>query len=61
MATVAQPSHPDPLAPQPIQQPEERELTLKEGYIQPCQGYIERKTTILKRWEKELLCVIPGM
>ena len=64
MATAAQlgQSHDQgPPAPQPVQQPDqEREATLKEGYIQSCEGYLKRRTKILKQWKKEWLNVVPG-
>ena len=54
--------HEEPPAPQPVQAPVEQERPLLlEGYIQSCEGYLERKTKILKRWKKEYLKVAPGM
>ena len=41
-------------------QPEQVPLTLQEGYIQGCQGYLDRKTSILKRWKKRWISVEPG-
>ncbi len=63
MATPAVPAHdggPPPDA--PVQQAmREREPSLKEGFIQPCQGYLRRRSKILRRWKKEWLDVVPGM
>ena len=38
----------------------EKQPTLVEGSFQPCEGHIERRSTILKRWKKEYIKVIPG-
>ena len=40
--------------------PNKVSLTLQEGYIQECQGYLERKSRILKRWKKRWISVEPG-
>ena len=46
---------------QPVQAPEEQPRPLLlEGYIQTCEGYLERKTKILKRWKTEYFRVAPG-
>ena len=53
--------HEEPPAPQPVQAPVEQERPLLlEGYIQSCEGYLKRKTKILKRWKKEYFKVVPG-
>ena len=39
----------------------EKQPTLVEGSFQPCEGHIERRSTILKRWKKEYIKVIPGV
>ena len=53
--------HQEPPAPQPVQAPTGQERpVLLEGYIQTCEGYLERKTKILKRWKKEYFRVAPG-
>ena len=53
--------HEAPPAPQPVQAPAEQpRLLLLEGYIQECEGYLERKTKILKRWKKEYFKIAPG-
>ncbi len=45
----------------PVQQAvREREPSLQEGCIQPCQGYLRRRSSILRRWKKEWLDVVPG-
>jgi len=50
-----------PPAPQPVQQPAQQAAPiLQEGYIQVCQGYLKRRTTILKRWKKQWFGVAPG-
>ena len=50
-----------PPALQPVQAPAEQQRPLLlEGYIQECEGYLERKTKILKRWKKEYFKVAPG-
>lgn len=63
MATAAAPAQGgQPPADAPVQQARrEREPSLKEGYIQPCQGYLRRRSSILRRWKKEWLDVVPGM
>ena len=53
--------HEEPPALQPVQAPVQQERPLLvEGYIQACEGYLERKTKVLKRWKKEYLKVVPG-
>lgn len=53
--------HEAPPALQPVQAPAEQQRPLLlEGYIQECEGYLERKTKILKRWKKEYFKVAPG-
>ena len=50
-----------PIALQPVQAPAEQPRPLLlEGYIQSCEGYLERKTKILKRWKTEYFRVTPG-
>ena len=50
-----------PPALQPVQSPvQEKQPTLVEGSFQSCEGHIERRTKILKRWKKEYIKVIPG-
>ena len=50
-----------PPAPQPIQRAEDGPRpSLQQGYIQNCEGYLHRKTKILKRWKKEWLKVVTG-
>ena len=50
------------MAQQHIAQPEQQQpLTLQEGLIQPCQGYMERKSKYLKRWKRRWFAVEPGM
>lgn len=34
--------------------------TMREGYFQGCEGYLKRKSKILKRWKLEWLKVEPG-
>ena len=47
---------------QPVQSPEqEKQPTLVEGSFQSCEGHIERRSKILKRWKKEYIKVIPGI
>lgn len=45
----------------PVQQTTQRKPSLKEGHIQSCQGYVQRRSKILKRYKKEWLDIIPGM
>ena len=55
-ATVEQPP-----ALQPVQAPEqEKQPTLVEGHFQSCEGHMERRSKILKRWKKEYIKVVPG-
>ena len=35
-------------------------VTLQEGYIQFCSGYMERKSSLLKRWKKRWVAIEPG-
>ena len=50
-----------PPAPQPVQQlPNEPAPTLQEGCVQGCQGYLKRRTKILKRWKKQWFSIAPG-
>lgn len=52
----------EPPALQPVQSPEqEKQPTLVEGHFQSCEGHLERRTKILKRWKKEYIKVIPGI
>ena len=45
-----------------VAQPEQQQpLTLQEGFIQSCQGYMERKSKYLKRWKRRWFAVEPGM
>ena len=37
-----------------------RRPILVEGYFHSCEGQIERRSKILKRWKKEYIKVIPG-
>ena len=39
---------------------QERRPSLVEGYFHSCEGQIERRSKILKRWKKEYIKVIPG-
>ena len=39
---------------------QERRPSLVEGHFHPCEGQIERRSKILKRWKKEYIKVIPG-
>ena len=41
-------------------QPEQVPVILQPGYIQGCHGYLERKSSILKRWKKRWITVEPG-
>ena len=41
-------------------QPDQVTITLQEGYIQVCHGYLERKSSILKRWKKRWVSIEPG-
>lgn len=51
----------EPPALQPVQSPEqEKQPTLVEGHFQSCEGHMERRSKILKRWKKEYIKVIPG-
>ena len=36
------------------------QLTLHQGRVQGCEGYLLRKTKILKRWKKQWITVVPG-
>ena len=50
-----------PIALQSVQSSEQKKQpTLVEGNFQLCEGHIERKSKILKRWKKEYIKVIPG-
>ena len=50
------------VAQQHVAQPEQQQpLTLQEGLIQSCQGYMERKTKYLKRWKRRWFAVEPGI
>ena len=50
-----------PPDPQPVQQPaQQAPPLLQEGYIQTCQGYLKRRTNILKRWKKQWFGIAPG-
>ena len=50
-----------PPDPQPVQRPaQQAPPLLQEGYIQTCQGYLKRRTNILKRWKKQWFCIAPG-
>jgi hypothetical protein len=33
---------------------------LLEGYIQNCSGYLEKKTSVLKRWKRQWISIEPG-
>ena len=58
MATASREEVP---APQPIQQAEDAPRPLlQQGFIQNHEGYLRRKSTILKRWKKEWLKIQPG-
>lgn len=47
---------------QPIQSVEqERRPCMVEGNFHSCEGQIERRSKILKRWKKEYIKVIPGI
>ncbi|XP_019856009.1 PREDICTED: collagen alpha-1(XXVII) chain-like, partial [Amphimedon queenslandica] len=35
-------------------------LTLQEGSVQTCSGYVEKQSRILKRWKKRWLIITPG-
>ena len=51
----------EPPALQPVQSPEqEKQPTLVEGHFQSCEGHMERRSKILKRWKKEYIKVVPG-
>ena len=39
---------------------QERRPSLVEGYFHSCEGHIERRSKILKRWKKEYIKVVPG-
>lgn len=41
-------------------QPPQTVPPLQEGFIQSCEGYLKRRTNVLKRWKKEWLSVQPG-
>lgn len=48
-------------ADQPVQQAENAQrLQLQEGSIQSCNGYLKRRTKILRRWKKGWISVEPG-
>ena len=48
-------------ADQPVQQPQNpQRLQLQEGRIQSCNGYLKRRTKILRRWKKGWISVEPG-
>ena len=50
-----------PPDPQPVQRPaQQAPPLLQEGYIQTCQGYLKRRTNILKRWKKQWFGIAPG-
>ena len=50
-----------PPAPQVVQVAETgSQLTLHQGRVQGCEGYLHRKTKILKRWKKQWIKVVPG-
>lgn len=50
-----------PPAPQLVQVAEVApEPTLQQGVIQGCEGYLNRKTRILKRWKKQWIKIVPG-
>ena len=40
---------------------QQQSLTLQEGLVQSCQGYMERKSKYLKRWKRSWLAVEPGI
>ena len=47
---------------QPVQAAEqEKQPTLVEGCFQSCEGHIQRRSKILRRWKKEYIKVIPGI
>ena len=49
------------MAHQHVAQPEQQQpLTLQEGFIQSCQGYLERKSKYLKRWKRRWFAVEPA-
>ena len=48
-----------PPDPQPVQRLAQQTLPLL-GYIQACQGYLKRRTNILKRWKKQWFGIAPG-
>lgn len=51
----------EPPALQPVLLPEqEKQPILTEGHFQSCEGHMERRSKILKRWKKEYIKVIPG-
>ena len=41
-------------------EPNEIPVTLLEGSVQNCHGYLERKSRILKRWKKRWFVITPG-
>ena len=48
-------------APQLVQEAEAaRPPTLVSGAVQRYQGYVTRKTTLLKRWKKQWIEIEPG-
>ena len=40
---------------------QEKQPILVEGRFQSCEGHIQRRSKILKRWKKEYIKVIPGI
>ena len=40
---------------------QQQSLTLQEGLVQFCQGYMERKSKYLKRWKRSWFAVEPGI
>ena len=40
---------------------QEKKPILVEGCFQSCEGHIQRRSKILKRWKKEYIKVIPGI
>lgn len=59
-STVAA-SRPPPQRQQSLQElPSESAPILQEGRVQGCQGYLQKRTKILRRWKKQWFSIDPG-
>ena len=62
--------HPPPVSPKTpkwalstslsVAGPQQGTLTLREGPVQQHAGYLKRRTSVLKRWKKEVFEIVPG-